>query len=108
MKIKYYHAMLENINERSKLSLKEYQESDIPENILSILKMNKHFKSSKIFGDKDLGEPIEYEKLVVSKDGEDDKVFEYYNKGIHYMMYGGENEKPIFQMFAHFMMRDKK
>jgi hypothetical protein len=55
-----------------------------------------------------LGEPIEYEKLIVSKDGEDDKVFEYYNKGIHYMMYGGENEKPIFQVFAHFMMRDKK
>ena len=100
--------MLENIDDQNKLSLKEYLDSDIPENILSILKKNRHFKSSKIFGNKDLGEPIEYEKLIVSTEGEDEKVFEYYNKGIHYMMYGGENERPIFQVFAYFMMRDKK
>ncbi len=107
MKIRYCHAMLKNINDRKKLYLKEYQETDIPENILSILRTNKHLKSSKIFGNESFGEPIEYEKLIVSSEGKDEKVFEYYNKGIHYMMYGGENEKPIFQVFAHFMMKDK-
>ncbi len=99
--------MLEKVDDRKKLSLKEYKEADIPENILFILKENKHFKSSKIFGSKNLGEPIEYEKLIVS-DEQDEKVFEYYNKGIHYMMYGGENERPIFQVFAHFMTRGKE
>jgi len=108
MKIRYCHAMLENANDRNKLSSKEYQETDIPENILSILRTNKHFKSSKTFGNEKLGKPIEYEKLIVSSEGKDEKVFEYYNKGIHYMMHGGENEKPIiFQVFAHFMMKDK-
>lgn len=100
--------MLENAADRSRLFLKEYLETDIPENILSILRKNKHFKSSKTFGNKNFGEPIEYEKLVISNEGEDDKVFEYYNKGIHYMLYGGENERPIFQVFAHFMMREKE
>lgn len=100
--------MLENVEDRRGLILKQYQEADIPENILSILKKNKHFKSSKTFGNKNLGEPIEYEKLIISNEGEDEKIFEYYNKGIHYMLHCGENEKPIFQVFAHFMVREKK
>ncbi len=95
--------MLEKVADRNRLVLKEYPESVISEEILAILKNNKNFKFSKTFGNKNLGEPIEYEKLVVSNEGENDKVFEYYNKGIHYMFYGSEKEKPIFQVFAYFM-----
>lgn len=70
----------------------EYQSQDIPDNILGIPTMNPNFSESCVFGQKSLGEPDEIELLSVISDGSKEKTFSYYNKGIHYMMFGGSED----------------
>lgn len=105
MKIKYVRAMVDNFKEVDSLRLYEYDESDLPNEILEIIKTHKDFSRSNTFGQKDLGEPQEYEKLII-EDSSASREFEYFNKGIYYMAIGGEKDRPVFQVFAHLMSMD--
>jgi hypothetical protein len=107
MKVRYAHKMIRNESEKNDVKLTEYEEKNIDKEVLKILKTNTAFNKSNIFGDKSLGTPIEYEKLVITEDGKE-KIFEYFNKGIYYMMRNSESKRLIFRVFAFFMMRDGK
>ena len=107
MKIQYCYKMLKRPTNRLDVDLVEISIEQVPANILEIIKTNESFSKSCTFGKKGIGKPEEYEKLVIS-DGKNEKQFEYFNKGLHFMMSGGEKEKPVFQVFAYFMAHRKK
>jgi hypothetical protein len=73
----------------------EYDIKDLTINIVKIMKTHKAFTKSKTFGERDLGEPQEYEKLTIT-DSKKTRVFEYYNRGIYYMMLETEKDRPVF------------
>lgn len=95
MKILYVHAMLEDLDDRRSVHPAEVSPESVPENILEILRTNEAFRKSTTFGARGLGDPEEYEKLVLENDG-GRRTFEYFNKGISYMMSGTEEDRPIF------------
>jgi hypothetical protein len=79
------------------------KKDDIPNHILEIINNNESFSQSSSFGQKGLGDPDEFEELIL-RDGNDVRVFTYYNKGIHYMMNSTEKNRSIFQVFVYFML----
>jgi hypothetical protein len=107
MKIAYVHAMLDKPSDRSDLKLVEIPLARVPENILQIIRNHDAFCASGIFGKQGIGDPEEYEKLVL-EDENGGRVFEYFNKGISYMMNGTVEDRPVFQVFAHFQALQKK
>lgn len=104
MKIQYAHTMLKRIKDARSVRLEDVSPEDVPSHIQEIISNHKAFSESNTFGRPGLGTPEEYEKLVISE-GDKTKTFEYFNKGIHYMSMGTEEDRPVFQVFAHFMMR---
>ncbi len=100
MKIGYLHTMLSEADNRSDLKLVEISLDRIPENILHIIQNHDAFCASAVFGTQGLGSPDEYEKLVL-EDERGCRTIEYYNKGISHMLHGTEEDRPIFQVFAH-------
>ncbi len=106
MKIKYGRAMLQDIDARANVKLVEIPFDRVPEKIMEIIRKHEVFLASGVFGKQGLGSPEEYEKLILSDD-KGVRTFEYFNKGISFMMSGDENDRPVFQVFTHFwgMMR---
>ncbi len=107
MTIKYIHKMVSNFKTVDSLKLIKYDESDLPDNIIQIIKTHKELSKSNTFGEKDLGDPQEYEKLII-EDSSGTKEFEYFNKGIYFMMKGREEDRPVFQVFAHLMSKERE
>ena len=70
--------------------------------ILEIINHNECFSQSRVYGAKGLGVPEEYEKLQIIDETEC-RIFEYFNKGIYYMTQGGDDDRPVFKVFAHLM-----
>jgi len=95
--------MLDRIDDRSCIDLVEVPLESVPENIQQIIRTHQAFRESKVFGTQGLGSPEEYEKLVL-EDDDGCRTFEYFNKGLSYMMSGGEEDRPVFQVFTHFML----
>ena len=102
MTVKYVHELIRGKEEKARASLATYQEREISPAVMEILRKDEAFRKSRVFGDPRLGAPLEYEKLVVV-DENDEKTFEYFNKGIHYMTQSGEPARRIFVAFAFFM-----
>ncbi len=107
MKILYAHTMLENPDDRRAVQLAEIPFDSVPENILEIIRTHEVFQKSTSFGALGLGNPEEYEKLVLKEDN-GCRIFEYFNKGISYMLTGTEKDRPVFQIFTHFMVFQKE
>jgi hypothetical protein len=109
MIVKYVHEIIRGSKEKARAPLATYEEREISPAVMEILRSDEAFRKSRVFGDPRLGEPVEYEKLVVAEE-EGEKTFEYFNKGIHYMTQSGEPARRIFQAFAFFMGKflDKK
>jgi len=107
MKIQYCHKMIERPSDSLGIKMIEILIEQVPANILKIIKTHESFLKSCTFGKKGIGNPEKYEKLVIS-DGQNEKQFEYFNKGLHFMMSVSEKERPVFQVFAHFMTNKKK
>ena len=107
MKVKYAHKLIDNEKEIKDIPLATFEEKDIIEEVLQLLKSNESFRCSQVFGDARIGKPIEYEKLVLIDAG-GEKVFEYFNKGIHYMLQNSESARQVFQVFTFFMVRERK
>lgn len=99
--------MVSNFKTVDSLKLIKYDESDLPDNIIQIIKTHKELSKSNTFGEKDLGDPQEYEKLII-EDSSGTKEFEYFNKGIYFMMKGREEDRPVFQVFAHLMSKERE
>lgn len=102
MKVEYVHKM-----GKEDKPFKTFEEKDIPKNIIEIIKTNDAFADSKVFGKKGIGSPDETEQLNIITDDGSRKEFRYFNKSIHYAFAGGEKERPIFQVFAHFMKEQR-
>lgn len=83
MLIEYAHKMG---NEDK--SLKTYEEEDIPENIIEIIKSHDAFVDLKTFGEKGIGSPDEIEQLNMIEEDGSKKEFRYFNKLIHYAFAG--------------------
>jgi len=107
MKVKYIHEMVDSLKNLDSQELKEYEEKDLPADIIKIINTHKEFSRSGKFGEEDLGSPQEYEKLIVIEDS-GTREFEYYNKGIYYMAKGGEEDRPVFKVFATMMSIQRK
>lgn len=103
MRIHYLHTMLDNVDDRWNIELTEVPLDRVPENILEIMRTHEAFLESTVFGAQGLGDPEEYEKLVLEDDS-GSRTFEYFNKGIFYMLSGTEEDRPVFQVFTHFMV----
>ena len=99
--------MIKCPDDRLGIDLVEISIKQVPANILKIIKTHESFSKSCTFGKKGIGNPEEYEKLIIS-DGQKEKQFEYFNKGLYFMMSSSEKERPVFQVFAHFMTNKKK
>ena len=107
MKIGYVHAMMDEADDHSDLKLVEIPLDRVPENILHIIQNHDAFFTSAVFGMQGIGDPEEYEKLVI-EDENGCRIFEYFNKVISYMYYGTEEDRPVFQVFAHLLVLQKK
>ena len=107
MQIAYVHAMLNEADDRSDLKLVEIPLDLVPENIFQIIRNHDAFCASAVFGALGIGDPEEYEKLVLEDEG-GCRIFEYFNKGISFMLYGTEEDRPVFQVFAHFLALQNK
>ncbi len=103
MKILYCHTMLDDIDDRADIQLVEIPLDRVPGKILDIIRTHEAFRESGSFGEPGLGDPEEYEKLVLEDDS-GSRTFEYFNKGIWYMFTGTEEDRPVFQVFARFMV----
>ena len=103
MRIQYCYSMLEGIDDRANIELVEIPLDRVPENIMEIIENHEAFSAPGVFGEQGLGSPEEYEKLIFSDDN-GCRTFEYFNRGIYYMMSGNEKERPGFQVFTHFML----
>lgn len=99
--------MVNNFKALDSLKLIEYDESDLPDNIIQIINSHKDLSKSNTFGEKNLGDPQEYEKLII-EDLSGTREFEYYNKGIYFMIKGGEEDRPVFQVFAYLMSKERR
>jgi hypothetical protein len=99
--------MLERAEDRATLSLRDIPLDGVPVHIQDIIKNHKAFSESNAFGREGVGSPEEYEKLIISKENRI-SIFEYFNKGIHYMTVGTEEDRPVFQVFAHFMRQAER
>ncbi len=106
MKIKYIHKMVNNFKDVDSLKLINYDEREMPDDIIHIIKTHKELSKSNTFGEKDLGDPQEYEKLII-EDSSGTREFEYYNKGIYFIMKGREDDRPVFRVFAHLMAKER-
>lgn len=104
MKIEYGRMMIQKLADKKNLVTIEYEEKDVATNIIEIIKTHQSFSKSMTFGEKGLGKPEEYEKMTLI-DNTGKREFEYYNKGIYYMMMGSEKDRPVFQVFAYFMSK---
>ncbi len=89
MKISYIHTMISKMQTRSGIKLTEIPIDIVPNKILQIMLSHEGFKTSTIFGKEGLGDPEEYEKLVLDNDA-GTRTFEFFNKGLSQMMYGTE------------------
>ena len=103
MKIEYVHKM--GYEEKP---FQSFEDIDIPERIKNIILNNSFFSESTIFGKEGIGSPDEIEILKIEFDNGEKKEFQYFNKGIHFMMTGGDDERPIFQVFTYFMMFERE
>jgi len=101
MKIKYGHSMIKSLNDKN-IRTVEFDEKDLPDSIIQIIKTHPAFSSSSTFGQKGLGNPQEYEILIITDDN-GTRQFDYFNKGIYYMLKGDKAEQPVFQVFANLM-----
>jgi len=99
--------MLSETEKRLDLRLVEIPIDRIPENILQIIRNHNAFSVSAVFGKEGLGDPEEYDRLVL-EDEVGCRTFEYFNKGISYMKYGTDEDRPVFQVFAHFNALQRK
>ena len=106
MRIRYVHSMLERPEDAARVPMEDIPTEGVPSHILEIIERHEAFSESATFGGRGLGDPEEYEKLVIST-GSSCKTFEYFNKGVHFMSTGSEKDRPIFQVFAHFMMQSR-
>lgn len=106
MRLRYCHAMVKRADDGSRLPLQDVSVDGLPDHILEILKNHPAFSKSASFGRKGIGSPEEYEKLEVSDDA-GVREFVYHNKGMHFMMEGKEVDRPVFQVFVHFMSQVK-
>jgi hypothetical protein len=97
MKVEYVHKM-----GNEKKPLRSFDDADISEEINEIICTHNDFKGSKTFGKKGLGSPDQIEILHIIFDNGEKRKFKYFNKAIHYMMTGGENERQIFKVFSYF------
>lgn len=103
MKIEYVHKMG---NQKKPFTV--FEDSEIPEKIRKIILENDAFSASQNFGEKGLGIPEEFEILKITCDDGIKREFEYYNKALYDMYKGGEKERPVFQVFAHFMQEARE
>ena len=92
--------MVTSLKGLESLKLNEYDKSDLIDEIISIINTHKDFSISNTFGEKNLGTPQEYEKLII-EDSSGSREFEYYNKAICYMINGKEEDRPVFKVFSH-------
>ena len=99
--------MVNNLKNVDSLKLIDYDENDLSDDIIKIIKTQKDFMASNQFGKKDLGDPQEYERLII-EDSSGIREFEYYNKGIYFMLSGGEEDRPVFQVFSHLMSKERE
>jgi len=99
--------MLDDLDDRSDLDLAEVPLDRVAEDILEIIRTHEAFRESRSFGARGLGHPEEYEKLVLERES-GRSTFEYFNKGISYMATGTEEDRPVFQVFTHFMLLQDK
>jgi len=112
MRVKYTHKMLAKESDKGRLKFSVYEESEISKGVLKILRTNSFFtKPSGVFGDKTLGRPMEYERIILVDDDEEDteRIFEYFNKGIFFMLRDNtEEERQVFEAFTFFMIKEPK
>lgn len=99
--------MLDEATDPSNLSLAEIPLNQIPENVLQIMRNHDAFCASGVFGEQCIGEPDEYEKLVL-EDESGIRILEYFNKGISYMFNGTDEDRPVFQVFAQLQVLQRK
>ncbi len=95
--------MLDGKEKPEKIEALEIHLEKISEDILEIIYHNERFSQSRVFGAKGLGSPEEYEKLQII-DEAGCRIFDFYNKGIYYMIEGNEDDRPIFKVFSHLMI----
>jgi hypothetical protein len=96
--------MIKSSKEKKNVSLNEVEYESIPENIRNIIEKSGLFSKSTTWGKFGMGGPDEYGVIkIAGDDGGEERVFEYINMGIHYMMHGTEEMRPVFQVFVYFM-----
>lgn len=100
MKLRYCHTMLKSLKGKISCDLSDISTDSLPADVLEIIENHKDFSSSRTFGKKGLGSPEEYEILEVQDDSST-RTFEYFNKGISFMMSGTAEDRPAFKVFAH-------
>ena len=92
--IVYSRAMLESLEHKEETDIYELFGKDIPASVRASLEKNRLWELAGSYGDPSVGEPIEYDHLVLETD-EGEIVLEVYNRGLMLFLTDDEELRRI-------------
>ena len=96
-KVKYSRGMLKNTRDRKRTHVVTFVGDEISLDLSKAILENHLLDAGGTYGDPDVGDPIEYDHLVIVHDGGTVDI-EFYNKGISLAMGDHERERQIFRV----------
>lgn len=98
-KVKYSHGMLKHPRDRKRTVVIAFVGIELICELTKAIEENELLEASGMYGDPDVGEPIEYDHVVIEHDGGTVDI-EFYNKGISLAIGDDEQERRIFRVCA--------
>lgn len=100
--LEYRRGMFDNVSEAARIMPKRWVGSEIPKDVLELIRENKILDLPGSYGDPAVGDPIEYHHLkIIHEDGATE--IQYYNLGIAIFSSEDEVTKRIFRVMAKLM-----
>jgi hypothetical protein len=93
----YRHGMVQSLRNLRGLEQVELSGDGIPAAVLTAIEENKILQASGEYGDRDVGEPIEYDHLVVEHSSGRTEIT-FYNRGISLVFGDSETERQIHRV----------
>ena len=97
LKIKYQYGMLKTQNDHSDVKEIVLSENQITPEIMKCIEDNQLLQISGIYGDPDVGDPIEYDHLSIEHEGGITEIT-FYNRGISLFLGNNETHSKIHRV----------
>ena len=93
----YQHGMVQSVKKLKGLEQLDFSCDEIPADVLTAIEENNILQTAGEYGDRDAGEPIQYDHLVVEHSGGRTEIT-FYNRGISLLFGDSETERQIHRV----------